>query len=85
MYPEVRAAVGADAGPDVSAPGFDIAAHREDVRRFNLRQPREDVASVEDRVDEGDDREEAGVAECGDESEVRAGGVAVGGVRPGQA
>ena len=44
MYPEVRAAVGADAGPDVSAPGFDIAAHREDVRRFNLRQPREDVA-----------------------------------------
>ena len=48
MYPEVRAAVGADAGPDVSAPGFDIAAHREDVRRFNLRQPREDVASVED-------------------------------------
>ena len=48
MYPEVRAAVAADAGPDLTAPGFDLAAHREDVRRFNLRQPREDVASVED-------------------------------------
>ena len=48
MYPEVRAAVAADAGPDLTAPGFDLAAHREDVRRFNLRQPREDVASVQD-------------------------------------
>jgi acetyl esterase len=48
MYPEVRAAVAADAGPDLRAPGFDIAAHREEVRRFNLRQPREDVATVED-------------------------------------
>ncbi len=48
MYPEVRAAVEADAGPDLRAPGFDLAAHREDVRRFNLRQPREEVASVED-------------------------------------
>jgi acetyl esterase len=48
MYPEVRAAVAADPGPDLRAPGFDLAAHREDVRQFNLRQPREDVASVED-------------------------------------
>jgi acetyl esterase len=48
MYPEVRAAVAADTGPDLRAPGFDLAAHREEVRRFNLRQPREDVASVED-------------------------------------
>ena len=48
MYPEVRAAVEAHAGPDLSATGFDLAAHREDVRRFNLRQPREDVARVED-------------------------------------
>lgn len=48
MYPEVRAAVEADAGPDLRAPGFDLASHREDVRRFNLRQPREDVAAVED-------------------------------------
>jgi acetyl esterase len=48
MYPEVRAAVAADDSPDPSAPGFDLAAHREQVRRFNLRQPREDVASVED-------------------------------------
>jgi len=48
MYPEVRAAVEADDSPDLSVPGFDIAAHREKVRRFNLRQPREDVASVED-------------------------------------
>ena len=48
MYPEVRAAVEADDSPDLSAPGFDVAAHREEVRLFNLRQPREDVASVED-------------------------------------
>jgi len=48
MYPEVRAAVGADDSPDLSAPGFDVAAHREEIRLFNLRQPREDVASVED-------------------------------------
>jgi acetyl esterase len=48
MYPEVRAALAADTSPDLSVPGFDIAAHREEVRRFNLRQPREDVASVED-------------------------------------
>ena len=48
MYPEVRAAVEADAGPDLTAPGFDIAAHREEVRLANLRQPREDVASVAD-------------------------------------
>lgn len=48
MYPEVRSAVAADAGPDLSAPGFDLAAHREQVRLVNLRQPREDVASVED-------------------------------------
>jgi acetyl esterase len=48
MYPEVRAAVAADAGPDVSVPGFDVAAHREEVRLANLRQPREDVASVAD-------------------------------------
>jgi acetyl esterase len=48
MYPEVRAAVAAEAGPDLSAPGFDIAAHREKVRQLNLRQPREDVAAVED-------------------------------------
>ncbi|GAA1923152.1 alpha/beta hydrolase [Nocardioides hwasunensis] len=48
MYPEVRAAVAADTGPDLSAPGFDIAAHREEVRLANLALPREGVASVED-------------------------------------
>ena len=48
MYPEVRAAVAADAGPDITVPGFDLAAHREEVRLANLRQPREDVASVTD-------------------------------------
>lgn len=48
MYPEVRAAVEADTGPDLTAPGLDLAAHREEVRQSNLRLPREDVASVED-------------------------------------
>ena len=44
MYPEVRAAVEADAGPDFRAPGFDLAARREEVRRASLELPREDVA-----------------------------------------
>jgi acetyl esterase len=48
MYPEVRAAVEADDGPDLSAPGFDVAAHRERTRLLSLEQPREDVAEVED-------------------------------------
>ena len=48
MYPEVRAAVEADTSPDLTAPGFDVAAHREHVRLANLRLPREDVASVAD-------------------------------------
>ncbi|RYB95910.1 alpha/beta hydrolase [Nocardioides oleivorans] len=48
MYPEVRRAVEADASPDLRAPGFDLAAHREEVRLANLAQPREDVATVED-------------------------------------
>ncbi len=48
MYPEVRAAVEADESPDLSAPGFDIAAHREEVRLLNLREDREEVALVED-------------------------------------
>ena len=48
MYPEVRAAVEADTGPDLTAPGLDLAAYREEVRRSNLRLPREEVASVED-------------------------------------
>jgi acetyl esterase len=48
MYPEVRAAVEADASPDLTAPGLDLAAHREEARRVNLRLPREDVASVVD-------------------------------------
>ena len=48
MYPEVRAAIAADDGPDLTTPGFDVAAHREDVRLANLRLPREDVASVAD-------------------------------------
>lgn len=48
MHPEVRVAVEADSSPDLSAPGFDVAAHREEVRQFNLRQEREDVATVED-------------------------------------
>ncbi|WP_157559147.1 alpha/beta hydrolase [Nocardioides sp. Soil774] len=48
MYPEVRAAVKADAGPDLGAPGFDLAAHREEVRLANLALPREDVAAVAD-------------------------------------
>lgn len=48
MYPEVRAAVEADAGPVLGAPGFDLAAHREEARQAHLRLPREDVAAVED-------------------------------------
>lgn len=48
IYPEVRAAIEADDSPVLSAPGFDVAAHREQVRLFNLSQPREDVAAVED-------------------------------------
>ncbi len=48
MYPEVRAAVAADDSPDLSAPGFDLAAHRERTRLASLAEPREDVASVED-------------------------------------
>ena len=48
MYPEVRAAVAADTSPDLRAPGFDIAAHREQVRLANLALPREEVAAVED-------------------------------------
>ncbi len=47
MYPDVRAAVAADASPKVWASSFDIEAHREKVRRFNLTQPREEVAAVE--------------------------------------
>jgi acetyl esterase len=46
MYPEIRAAVAADATPDFRAEGFDLAAYREQVRLFNLAQPREDVAEV---------------------------------------
>lgn len=48
MYPEVRAAVAADAVGGLGGPGFDLAAHREEARLANLRLPREDVASVED-------------------------------------
>ncbi len=48
MYPEVRAAVQAAAGPDFRARGFDLAAHREEVRRASLDEPREHVAEVED-------------------------------------
>ena len=48
MYPEVRAAIAADTSPDLRAPGFDIAAHREQVRLANLALPREEVAAVED-------------------------------------
>lgn len=48
IYPEVRAAVAADSSPVLSAPGFDLDAHREQVRQLNLREPREDVAAVED-------------------------------------
>ena len=48
MYPEVRAAVAADASPNLSEPGFDIPAHREQVRQLNLQQPREDIAHIED-------------------------------------
>ena len=48
MYPEVRAAVAADTSPELSAPGFDLASYREEVRLANLAEPREDVASVED-------------------------------------
>ncbi len=48
MYPEVRAAVAADTSPVLSAPGFDVAAHREEVRQANLALPREDVAAVEE-------------------------------------
>jgi acetyl esterase len=48
MYPEVRAAVAADAGPDFRAPGYDLAAHREATRLASLEEPREDVARAED-------------------------------------
>lgn len=48
MYPEVRAAVAADATPDFRADGFDLVAYREKVRLFNLAQPREDVAEATD-------------------------------------
>lgn len=48
MYPEVRAAVAADATPDFRADGFDLAAYRDKVRLFNLAQPREDVAETTD-------------------------------------
>jgi acetyl esterase len=48
IYPEVRAAIEADDSPDLSAPGFDVAAHREHVRLLNLALPREDVAAVAD-------------------------------------
>lgn len=48
MYPEVRAALEADDGPVLSAPGFDLVAHREQTRQASLRETREDVASVED-------------------------------------
>lgn len=48
MYPEVRAAVAADATPDFRAEGFDLAAYREKVRLFNLAQPREEVAEAID-------------------------------------
>ncbi|SEB45762.1 acetyl esterase [Nocardioides exalbidus] len=50
MYPEVRRAVEAEqaSGLDLRAPGFDLAAHREEVRLANLAQPREDVAAVEE-------------------------------------
>jgi len=43
MYPEVRSAVAADSTPDFRAAGFELAAYREQVRRFSLEQPREDV------------------------------------------
>lgn len=48
MYPEVRAAVAAEKPVDLSAPDFDLAAHREKIRAFNLTQPREEVARVDD-------------------------------------
>lgn len=48
MYPEVRAAVAADTGPDFRAPGYDLAAHREEVRLASLSEPREDVAEAVD-------------------------------------
>ncbi len=48
MYPDVRAAVAADTTPDYSAPGFDLNAHREQVRRLHLAQTREAVAEVAD-------------------------------------
>jgi acetyl esterase len=48
MYPEVRAAVAADAGSVQGAPGFDLAAHREEARVAALAEPREEVASAVD-------------------------------------
>lgn len=48
MYPEVRASVAADTPTDFRAEGFDLAAHREKVRRFNVKQAREEVASATD-------------------------------------
>ena len=48
MYPEVRASVAADTPIDFQAEGFDLAAHREKVQRFNVKQAREEVASATD-------------------------------------
>src|SRR5690606_18212448 len=48
MYPRVRAALAADTSTPVWSEDFDVVARRAQVRLFNLTQPREDVAQVED-------------------------------------
>ncbi len=53
MYPDARAAVAADTTPDFGAVDFDVDVYREQVRRFNLAQPREDVAEVVDMDADG--------------------------------
>ena len=44
----MRAALQSGSGPDVRAPGSDLAAHRETTRRASLAEPREDVAEATD-------------------------------------
>ena len=48
IHPEVRAALAADPGTDLRAPGFDLATHREETRLASLALPREEVAAVAD-------------------------------------
>ena len=74
--------VGLGAGVLLPVPG---RLGRVEARLLPLPPRREAGARVEEGVDERDRAEEAGVAQGGDQGEVGAGRVAVGGVRPGRA